>query len=73
MRHGMAWQGMARQLNRASLYVKRYWEIIADNLNKAGWSWGHWLITGILGSEQSSLLMYIAGTLSASLCVQVNN
>jgi hypothetical protein len=20
--------------------VKRYWEIIADNLNQAGWSWG---------------------------------
>ena len=32
--------GTARQLNRASLYVKRYWEIIADNLSKAGWSWG---------------------------------
>jgi len=21
--------------------VKRYWEIVADNLNKAGWSWGY--------------------------------
>jgi len=21
--------------------VKRYWEIIADNLSKAGWSWGY--------------------------------
>jgi hypothetical protein len=20
--------------------VKRYWEIIADNLSKAGWTWG---------------------------------
>jgi hypothetical protein len=20
--------------------VKRYWELIADNLSKAGWSWG---------------------------------
>jgi hypothetical protein len=20
--------------------MKRYWEIIADNLSKAGWSWG---------------------------------
>jgi len=20
--------------------VKRYWEIIADNISKAGWSWG---------------------------------
>ena len=25
--------------------VKRYWEIIADNLSKAGWSWG-WARTG---------------------------
>jgi hypothetical protein len=24
--------------------VKRYWEIIADNLKKAGWSWG-WVST----------------------------
>ena len=23
-----------------SARVKRYWEIIADNLSKAGWSWG---------------------------------
>jgi hypothetical protein len=22
-------------------YVKRYWETIADNLSKAGWSWGY--------------------------------
>ena len=21
--------------------MKRYWEIIADNLSKAGWSWGY--------------------------------
>ena len=28
--------------NRAPLFVrvKRCWEIIADNLSKAGWSWG---------------------------------
>ena len=25
---------------RTPLRVKRYWEIIADNLSKAGWSWG---------------------------------
>jgi hypothetical protein len=24
-----------------SIGVKRYWEIIADNLSKAGWSWGY--------------------------------
>jgi hypothetical protein len=23
----------------------KYWEIIADNLSKAGWSWG-WVLTG---------------------------
>jgi hypothetical protein len=27
--------------NRASLFVRvKYWEIIADRLSKAGWSWG---------------------------------
>jgi hypothetical protein len=27
--------------NRASLFVRvKSWEIIADNLSKAGWSWG---------------------------------
>ena len=25
---------------RGKAAVKRYWEIIADNLSKAGWSWG---------------------------------
>jgi hypothetical protein len=30
--------GAQNQQNAAS--VKRYWEIIADNLSKAGWSWG---------------------------------
>jgi len=37
---GTAWHGIPRQSNRAFLYVKKYWEIIADNLSKAGWSWG---------------------------------
>jgi hypothetical protein len=31
--------------NRASLFVRvKYWEIIADNLSKVGWSWG-WVST----------------------------
>jgi hypothetical protein len=30
--------GAKKQQNPAPL--KRYWEIIADNLSKAGWSWG---------------------------------
>jgi len=28
------------QNRRNAARVKRYWEIIADNLSKAGWSWG---------------------------------
>jgi hypothetical protein len=46
----------------------KYWEIMADNLSKAGWSWGAsqpWIPTG----EQSGLLMHIATTESVSLCV----
>jgi hypothetical protein len=26
---------------RAGFYRVKYWEIIADNLSKAGWSWGY--------------------------------
>jgi hypothetical protein len=25
---------------RGTIYRVKYWEIIADNLSKAGWSWG---------------------------------
>jgi hypothetical protein len=35
--------------------VKRYWEIIADNLSKAGWSWG---CVATLGREGRTI--YIA-------------
>jgi hypothetical protein len=45
----------------------KYWEIIADNLSKAGWSWAasqRWIPTG----QQSSLLMRIAMMESISLC-----
>jgi hypothetical protein len=32
---------LGQNKNRAPLFVRvKYWEIIADNLNKAGWSWG---------------------------------
>jgi hypothetical protein len=36
-----SWLGKARRgkLNRAFFKMK-YWEIIANNLSKAGWSWG---------------------------------
>jgi hypothetical protein len=30
----------AEQKAQNAACVKRYWEIIADNLSKAGWSWG---------------------------------
>jgi hypothetical protein len=44
------------------------WEIIADNLSKAGWSWGwapfqRWIPRG----ERSGLLTRIAATVNASL------
>jgi hypothetical protein len=45
----------------------QYWEIIADNLKKAGWSWvasQPW----ILRDEQSGLLTRIATTEGVSLC-----
>jgi hypothetical protein len=43
----------------------KYWEIIADNLKKAGCSWGSqpWILRG----EQSGLLTHIAMTESVSL------
>jgi hypothetical protein len=46
---------------RTGLSVVRvkYWEIIADNLSKAGWSWAaseHWIPAG----EQSGLSMRLA-------------
>jgi hypothetical protein len=39
----------------------KQWEIIADNLRKAGWMWGaypHWIRAG----EQSSLLTRFVAT-----------
>jgi len=35
--------------------VKRYWEIVADNLSKAGWSWGYVLAIDSERGEQSGL------------------
>ena len=26
---------------RGTIYRLKYWEIIADNLSRAGWSWGY--------------------------------
>jgi hypothetical protein len=36
-----AWQGMARQIKPSILFEMKYWEIIARNLKKRGWSLGY--------------------------------
>jgi hypothetical protein len=51
---------------KAESQLVKYWEIIADNLSKAGWSWGtsqRWILAG----ERSGLLTRIATTESVSL------
>jgi hypothetical protein len=45
--------------------VKRYWEIIADKLSKAGWNWG--CVATVDREGRSSLLMRTAATESVSL------
>jgi hypothetical protein len=46
------------------------WEIIADNLSKAGWSWGY--VSAIdSNGERSGLLRHIATTESVSLVQQL--
>jgi hypothetical protein len=49
----------------------KYWEIIADNLSKDGWSWG--CVSAIPTGERSGLLMHIAATGSVSLCERMKN
>jgi hypothetical protein len=46
----------------------KYWEIIADNLSKAGWSWGLRLSRGFSRANESGLLTRIVATVSVSLC-----
>jgi hypothetical protein len=48
----------------------KYWEIIADNLSQAGWSWGCISAVDSKG-EQSLLLTRIAAMESVSLCVRI--
>jgi hypothetical protein len=50
----------------------KYWEIIADNLKKRGWSLG-WVSAIDSGGEQSGLLMRIAATEGGSLCARMKN
>ena len=46
----------------------KYWEIIADRLSKAGWSWG-WVSVIDFEGRTSGLLTRIAATASASLSI----
>jgi len=49
--------------------VKKYWEIIANNLSKAGWSWG--CVPAVdLRDEEFGLQTHIATTESVSLCTR---
>jgi hypothetical protein len=45
----------------------KYWEIIADNLSKAAWSWGGFQPL-ILRGERSGLWTHTATTEPLSLC-----
>jgi hypothetical protein len=45
----------------------KYWEIIANNLKKRGWSLG-WVSAVDPDGEQSGLLTHIAATENVSLC-----
>jgi hypothetical protein len=56
-------------ITKTSLALK-YWEIIADNLKKAGFSLG-WSPLSVVKGERSGLLMRIA-TGNASLCGRMN-
>jgi hypothetical protein len=51
----------------------KYWEIIADNLSKAGWSWGGVSQRLIPAGERSGLLTHIATTISGLLCEWMKN
>jgi hypothetical protein len=48
------------------------WEIIADNVGKAGWSWGCVAALDREG-EPSGLVMLIGATENVSLCAPMKN
>jgi hypothetical protein len=50
----------------------KYWEIIADNLSKAGWSWGC-VATVDSNGEQCLLQTRIAATGSVSSCTRMKS
>jgi hypothetical protein len=50
----------------------KYWEIIADKLSVAGWSWG--CVSAMIATgERSGLLTRIGATESVSLCVRMKS
>jgi len=50
----------------------KYWEIVADNLKKAGWSLG-WVSAVDSEGERSELLTHTPTTGSVSLCEQMKS
>jgi hypothetical protein len=50
----------------------KYWEIIARNIKKRGWSLGYVSAIDSMG-KQSGLLTHIATTESVSLCTRMKN
>jgi hypothetical protein len=50
----------------------KYWEIIADNLKKAGWSWAGSQPSIVMG-ERSGLQTRIAATESVTLCARMKS
>jgi hypothetical protein len=62
--------GCSAKRNHARREMK-YWEIIADNLSKGGWSLG--LRRNCGSGERSSLLTRIATTESVSLCARIKS
>jgi hypothetical protein len=50
----------------------KHWEIIADNLSRAGWSWGCVATVDSVKDEQYGLSPQIAAV-NASLCVRMKS
>jgi hypothetical protein len=50
----------------------KYWEIIAENLSKAGWSWDS-ISAGDSSGERSGLLTHTATMESVSLWVRMKS
>jgi hypothetical protein len=51
----------------------KYWEIIADNLSKAGWSLGCVSAVSFEGANKLDLLTRIATTVNTSLCTRIKS